>query len=134
MLLSRVLNLNLGKKERKNRHRLEIVRDMLSIVSVKVRKTRIMYQANLSFPLTEKYLKSLVERGLVKCDVDSCYFITERGKEFLQMYADYLDRCRRIGEDISGVRKDRLLLENICFNNDFNCKQASNRREVLVQY
>ena len=40
----------------KNRCSLDIAREVLSIVSVKVRKTRIMYGANLSFVQLEKYL------------------------------------------------------------------------------
>jgi len=131
MWLSRVLNLDPGKREKKNRNRLEIAKDILSIVSMKAKKTRIMYQANLSYPLVEKYLESLLERGLVKCE-DAYYMITWKGKEFLQMYADYLERCRRIGDEVNGARKDMFLLENMCFNNENNCKRIASRREVQV--
>ena len=130
--LSRVLNLDLGKKGKKYRQSLEIVRDMLSVASVKVRKTRIMYQANLSYRQLEKYLKGLLESGLVECGDDSFYLITWRGKEFLQMYEDYLERSRRIGEEIKGARKDRLLLENMCFNNESDSKRMASKKEVLV--
>jgi predicted transcriptional regulator len=125
MSLVGVLNFRFQKSdEKKNRHRLEIVRDMLSIVTVKARKTRIMYQANLSYPLVEKYLKSLLDGGLVECEDGSCYLITKRGKEFLQMYTDFLERHRRIREEIEGADKDRLLLENMAFNNNSNCKRT----------
>ena len=130
--LSRVLSFDLGKRGKKNRHSLEIVRDMLSVASVKVRKTRIMYQANLSYRQMEKYLKSLLESGLVECDDDSCYLITRKGKEFVQMYADYLDRRRRIGEEIKGARKEKLLLENMCFNNEGNSKRIASKKEIFV--
>jgi len=129
-----VLSLNLGKNKNKNRRRLDIVRDMLSAASVRVKKTRVMYQANLSYGQVEKYLKGLLESGLVECDDDSCYLITGKGKEFLQMYADYLERCSRIGEEINGARKDRLLLENMCFSNDCNSKRITSKKEVLVKY
>ena len=56
----RATDVGLGKKN-KNRRRLEIVRDLLSAASEKTRKTRIMYQANLSFRQNEKYLNSLLE-------------------------------------------------------------------------
>src|SRR3989304_728369 len=105
---------------------------MLLIASVKVRKTRMMYQANLSYRQSEKYLNSLLENGLMECNDDSCYLITKRGKDFLQMYDDYLERNRRIGEDINGVHKDRLLLENMCFNNECNSKRIASKKEVLV--
>lgn len=128
----RVSDLGLRKKKNKNRGRLEIVRDMLCAASEKNKKTRIMYQASLSYRLLEKYLKSLLESGLVECVDDSFYLITWKGKEFLQSYDDYLERCRRLGEEISGVRKDRLLLENICFNDETDSKRMAKEKEVLV--
>lgn len=124
----RVSDLGLRKKKNKNRGRLEIVRDMLSAASEKNKKTRIMYQASLSYRLLEKYLRSLLESGLVECVDDSFYLITWKGKEFLQSYDDYLERCRRLGEEIRGVRKDMLLLENICFNNESNSKQMAKEK------
>jgi predicted transcriptional regulator len=130
--LLRVSDLGLRKKKNKNRGRLEIIRDMLSAASEKTRKTRIMYQASLSYRLLEKYLNSLLESGLVECVDDSFYLITWKGKEFLQSYDDYLERCRRLGEEIRGVRKDMLLLENMCFNDESNSKQMAKEKEVLV--
>jgi len=132
MWLSTVSDLGLSKKKNKNRGRLEIVRDMLCAASEKTKKTRIMYQASLSYRLLEKYLKSLLESGLVECVDDSFYLITWRGKEFLQSYDDYLERCRRLGEEIRGARKDRLLLENMCFNNELDSKHMAKEKEVLV--
>jgi len=127
------LNFDRGNKGKKYRYSLEIVRDMLFIASVKVRKTRIMYRANLSFRQTEKYLKSLLENGLLEYQNDSCYVITRRGKDFLQMYEDYLERSRRIGEDINGARKDRQLLENMCFNNEINMKPRIIKKTVATE-
>ena len=128
----RVSDLGLRKKKNKNRGRLEIVRDMLCAASEKTKKTRIMYQASLSYRLLEKYLRSLLESGLVECVDDSFYLITWKGKEFLQSYDDYLERCMRLGEEIRGVHKDRLLLENMCFNNELGSKQMAKEKEVLV--
>jgi len=83
----------------------------------------------------EKYLASLLENGLVERVNDSYYVVTWRGKEFLQMYDDYLERCRRIGEEIGGARKDRLSLENMCFNNNMarsNSKKLASEKEVSI--
>ena len=130
----RILNYDRARDrtDKKYRYSLEIVRDMLLIASVKVRKTRMMYQANLSYRQSEKYLKSLLESGLMECHDDSCYLITKRGKDFLQMYDDYVERSRRIGEEINEAHKDRLVLENMCFNNDCNSKRVASKKEVLV--
>ncbi|UCH70542.1 MAG: hypothetical protein JSV29_00735 [Candidatus Bathyarchaeota archaeon] len=130
--MSTLSDIGVKRKTNKNRNSLEIVRDMLSAASEKAKKTRIMYRANLSYRLMEKYLNTILESGLVECDDDSCYMVTWRGKEFLQMYEDYLERCRRIGKDIKGAREDRLQLENICFNNENNAKRMINDKRVLV--
>ena len=122
--------LNVEETKNTKRHRLDIVRDMLSIASVKVRKTRIMYQANLNYRIMEKYLKKLLDSGLLECDGGS-YLITVRGKEFLQMYADYVERNMRIRQDIEGIDRHRLLLVNMCFNDEGNLKRMINRKEKL---
>ena len=100
----------------KNRGRLDIVREILAIASVKVRKTRIMYQANLSFIQVERYLQSLLESGLVESFDDAFYLVTPKGKEFLQMHTDYLARVRRLGEEVAETEKSRLQLESMCVN------------------
>jgi predicted transcriptional regulator len=123
---------DLNSREKKHRSRLEIVRDVLFVVTVRTRKTRIMYQTNLSFQLIEKYLGSLVNGGLVEFCDGSHYLITDRGKDFLQMYDDYLDRCKRINDDVGEVRKNRVVLENMCFNNNCISKKLLNQREVSV--
>ncbi len=75
-----------------------------------------MYQANLSFRLIEKYLATLIEQELLRCDTDSCYLITQKGRKFLKMYWEYVERCKKIGEDMNEARRKRLALENMCFN------------------
>jgi predicted transcriptional regulator len=99
----------------KNRCSLDIAWEMLSIVSVKMRKTRIMYGANLSFVQLEKYLAALLGSGLLECDGDSGYLITARGKEFLELYEDYVERSTHLKEEVDRNLKDRLRLENMCF-------------------
>jgi len=124
--LSKFFRLNSRPNKGKNRDKLEIVRDVLSAALGKEKKTRIMYQANLSYQLMEKYLTNLLETGLVVCMDGTSYMVTKKGKEFLQMYEDYCGRCQRIEETIEGVHKERLLLENMCTNNN-----ECGRREVL---
>lgn len=127
--MSLVLDNSLVKN--KNRGRLEIVKDVLSIALVRVRKTKIMYQANLSYAQLERYRRMLLEQGLVGCHGDSCYLTTWKGKKFLQMYADYLERIKKISDDVNGVLKHRLQLENMCFN-ECNSKRMTNRKEIVL--
>jgi len=49
----------------KNRDRLGIIAAILEAASVVSTKTRIMYAANLSFKLLEKYLETVLEAGFV---------------------------------------------------------------------
>jgi predicted transcriptional regulator len=109
--------MNTAAPQNKNRGSLDIVRDILSIASVKVRKTRILYQANMNYVQLEKYLKVLLDGGLVECDGDSCYLITRKGRKFLQTYANYVERCRRIRKEVDGTVRDRQLLASMCTNN-----------------
>lgn len=125
------LGLNGLKSVNKNRDRLNIVRDMLAIASSKARKTRIMYQANMNHEQVEKYLKTLLEEGLLERDGGPCYMITRKGREFLRVYADYLERCRRLNEEVNGTAKHRLLLESMCFNAKGETNRAEIGKEVL---
>jgi predicted transcriptional regulator len=120
------------KSLNRNRNRLDIVRDMLAVATIEAKKTRIMYQANLNYFQAERYLKMLLEEGLLGQDGDSCYLITEKGRQFLSMYNDYFDRCRRIKEDVSGTVKHRLLLENMCFNGKDGNDRTKIGKDVLA--
>jgi predicted transcriptional regulator len=117
-----------------NRNRLDIVRDILAVASAKVKKTRIMYQANLNYVQMEKYLKVLLEERLLARDRDdgSCYLITKKGKEFLRVYADYLKRRRRLVGEVDGTVKHRLLLESMCFNGKGEINQTKIWKDVLA--
>lgn len=114
--------LKLKKNKGSNRHSLDIVRDILSVASAKVRKTRIMYQANLSYSQVEKYLQNLLEQGLLKHHEDSCYLITTKGLEFLELYDSYAERCRLIKEEVNQSMKERKFLEKMYCNSTDHTK------------
>ena len=109
-----------------NRRSLDITRDILRVASVKVRKTRIMYQANLSFVQVKKYMHNLLEKGLLRPDGDSCYLITKKGAEFLELYDEYIKNCKQLELKLNQNEKDRLMLEKMCFNSN----HASNTERI----
>ena len=111
------LPLNNVRSVGKNRCSLDIVRAMLSIASVRSRKTKILYGANLSFHQVEKYLSFLLRSGLLEHAVDSGYLITGVGREFLSLYEEYLERSNVLRQEVERNTKDRLQLENMCFKN-----------------
>jgi len=86
---------------------------MLSISSVRTKKTKIMYRANLSFLQVDKYLKVLLESGLLEHDLDSGYLITEKGMEFLKFYKEYQKRSEHLREEIGRNIEDRRWLEKM---------------------
>ena len=116
----------------RNRRRLDIVRDMLTVAVGRVRKTKIMYRANLNYEQVNSYLKDLLDDGLVQLNGDSSYLITQKGHEFLQLYADYLERCNRISEETRETAKGRQMLERMCFNGDCDTRQTATRNDILV--
>ena len=119
-----------GNFKKRNRRSLDIARDILVVASVNVGKTRIMYQANLSFVQVNKYLHDLSETGLLNHG-DSRYLITKKGMEFLRLYDDYIKRCTRLKEQVDRSVKERQLLEHMCFNSNPDCK-AENSKVVTV--
>ena len=110
-----------------NRHSLDIVRDILSVASARTRKTRIMYQANLSFVQVEKYLRTLLENDLMCHDGDACYLITKKGQDFLNLYGDYVRRCELINSQVEKSAQDRALLEQLCFNHELSGESKAKR-------
>ena len=76
--------------ERKNnRGKIQIMGDVLALATSGIKKTHIMYKANLSYEQVHMYLGEMMERGLVAQDVSSdgvIYRITDKGREFLVHY------------------------------------------------
>jgi len=65
----------------KYRDRLQIIADMLSIARNGAKKTQIMYQANLSYRLLGRYLREVLNAGLVKFENGNSYVLTAKGKK-----------------------------------------------------
>jgi|SRR5579883_879618 predicted transcriptional regulator len=76
--------------ERKNnRGKIEIMSDILNLSTSGIKKTHIMYRANLSYEQILFYLNELLAKGLIRQDVTDgslIYRTTEKGREFLGCY------------------------------------------------
>ncbi len=67
----------------------EILAEILQLCLVPTAKTRIMYQVNMSYPATLKYLKRLQKLQLLELDHDSKkYRTTEKDIEYLKEYLE----------------------------------------------
>ena len=113
----------LRKNKNKNRTSLEIVQDMLSVATEKCRKTQILYDAHLNYLLLEKYLNILLRNNLLEIVDGSFYLVTWKGKDFLQKYEDYVERCKRIDKQITDVHEEKAALKRICFNDKPSSEQ-----------
>lgn len=98
----------------KYRDRLQIIADILAITRKGAKKTRVMYQANLSYKLLCKYLDEVVTAGLVTCENGDCYVLTVKGKDFLDIHEEYSKRCRSLEEHLNHVNNQKNVLEKMC--------------------
>lgn len=86
---------------------MEIAADILEIAKNGSRKTRIMYQGNLSFDLAQKYLCMLLDLDLlqiVRNGAEKTYVLTEKGREFLEDFTE-------LEKHADVVKKKKHLLE-----------------------
>jgi predicted transcriptional regulator len=76
--------------ERKNnRGKIQIMGDVLALATSGIKKTHIMYRANLSYEQVHLYLSELIGRRLIAQDVSHdgvIYRTTDKGREFLLCY------------------------------------------------
>jgi predicted transcriptional regulator len=96
----------------KHREHIDIVADVLKAAGHGACKTRIMYRANLSYSLLEKYLEVAVGSGFLQAN-SSNYELTDSGKEFLDRYSRYSDRHLSVEGSLKdlNVERERLLLQ-----------------------
>jgi len=97
----------------KYRSRLQIMADVLAAVSDGARKTHIMYKANLSYKLLNRYLNEVLDAGLARLGDDGWYEITKKGRVFLERCCEYFERNQRLIDHINDVEYKREELESL---------------------
>ena len=117
----------------KYRDRLQIIASILSIVSSGAKKTRIMYQANLSYKLLIRYLDEVLDSGLVCFEKGDCYLLTAKCKEFLDRHEEYSKRCKDLEQHLNHVNGEKVALEKMCVSEgkvSSNLNRLSRNREL----
>lgn len=71
------------------RHKIDIAADIIALAMSGVKKTSIVYRANLNFTMFGEYLKLLSEKGFVELD-NGLVYTTDRGIDFLVKYKDLM--------------------------------------------
>ena len=97
------------------RGRLDIIADILDVASRKPKKTQIMYQANLSYRVMQRYLAEIVGAQLIAFeDEKQHYSLTSKGREFLDAYEKYSKTTKHIEKRLTEVASKKKVLEELC--------------------
>ena len=95
-------------------------------------KTHIIYQANLSFRVLDKYLRIATKAGLVNLH-GHLYTLTEKGRDFLGRYQDFHRRYDKLQRSMDALSTERDNLAQLCQNpglkNSVRCIDEEERME-----
>jgi predicted transcriptional regulator len=105
----------------KYRQRINIIADILNVASSGAKKTKIMYVANLSYQLLEKYLEETVNIGFVRFNGNG-YEVTEKGRLFLEKYVQFSSRYSELKSELEIMMFEKEVLERMC---ELNARTAS---------
>ena len=94
------------------RNRLDIIADVLEVAKGGARKTKIMYGANLSYTLLTRYLKDVIDMGLVRGEDGSIFKLTEKGSDFLQEFNGYREHRVEVEEQLTDIEYEKVMLVN----------------------
>lgn len=96
---------------------MDIIADILQVVSKNAKKTQIMYQANLSYKVLQKYLTEIGEASLINLvSPEHHYVLTSKGSEFLKAYRDYSRTNKHVEKRLNDVCLKKKVLEGLCPN------------------
>src|SRR4030042_4301342 len=98
----------------KYRDRLQIIADMLYTARNGAKKTQIMYKANLSYRLLGRYLREVLNAGLVKFENGNSYVLTAKGKKFLNRHVEYSELCKGLERKLVSINSEKTILESLC--------------------
>lgn len=112
----------------KYRRGFEIIADILKAAKNGARKTRIMYIANLSHSLLEKYLAKTIDIGFIILNND-CYEVTERGQLFLERFEQFFSRYSRVQRELEKMRFEMEVLERMCMIDNYGGSKVGVREE-----
>lgn len=97
------------------RGRLDIIADILHVASRNAKKTQIMYQANLSYKVLQRYLAEITGASLINFEGErQCYMLTAKGLEFLDAYQKYSKTNRHIEKRLNDILTKKKVLEELC--------------------
>ena len=97
------------------RQRIDIIADILEIANLEAKKTQIMFRANLSYRVLNKYLQEILEASLISFEEERrCYTLTNKGNDFLNAYKDYCRNNKHVEERLNDIIKTKKTLDELC--------------------
>jgi predicted transcriptional regulator len=115
LLFGFVINIvSCGSTTMQYRDRTEIIRQILEVANdaVNITRTKLMYNAFLSYNQLKDYLTLLIKRDLLSYDsITQTYKITEKGLRLLEFYNELDDMMRRHSSN-KHVNNDHLHSNN----------------------
>ena len=114
------------------RCKIELVADVLSASLKAEKKTRIMNYGNLNSKQLNSYLRMLILAGLLRFEsVSDSYFITARGRLFLDIFTSYRQFLLESEEKLRVVKSKKIQLEHMCAPLDLSgCLKNSLHEEI----
>jgi predicted transcriptional regulator len=97
------------------RDRLDIIADILVVVSREAKKTQIMYQANLSYKVLQRYLNEIAGAALIRFEDDQqIYRLTGKGQNYLDAYKEYARCSKNMEKRLNDFTAKRKSLQELC--------------------
>jgi predicted transcriptional regulator len=97
------------------RDRLDIIADILNVASREAKKTQIMYQANLSYKVLQRYLTEIMSASLIQfVDSQQFYTVTSKGHAYLDAYKEYARCSKSMEKRLNDFSTKRKVLEKLC--------------------
>lgn len=97
------------------RGKLDIIADILNVAMKNPKKTQIMYQANLSHKVMEKYLAEIARAQLINYENEKQHYsLTDKGREFLEAYERYSKNSKYVKKWLNDMETKKQVLDRLC--------------------
>ncbi len=109
----------------KYRRRFDILADIISVAGQGAKKTKIMYFANLSYLLLQRYLADALAIGFLQA-IGGEFSVTAKGEAFFERYPRFSGRVSRVKADVKALRNEAEELERMCRSQSEkqNCRRS----------
>ena len=116
------------------RGRIDIIADILQVAEAKVKKTQIMYRANLSYTVLQRYLAELTEASLIEYKDDiQCYALTDKGREYIVLYKEYSKANKHIEKRLTTAQVKKRVLDKLCTAHNCESKLSHRSRSTALK-